>query len=154
MARLLLHLYGNQNGNRWSSSWSWNHTPVPYCKYGEPGDPPVGCFDLRTAFWHRICLACRTSRLVCKLLNILCVPSKIMAKEVQSRCKQSLKQRCVHKQPEIVSLSQAIAYASFLFMRQDRCSMGEDSGTFQNQIPQCWSSPLMIFSSIFQDPTD
>lgn len=30
MARLLLHLYGNQNGNRWGSSWSWNHAPVPY----------------------------------------------------------------------------------------------------------------------------
>lgn len=97
MARLLLHLYGNQNGNRWGSSRSWNHAPVPYCKYGEPGDPPVGCFDLRTAFWHRICLACRTSRLACKLFNILCGPSKIMAKEVQSRCKQSLKQQCVHK---------------------------------------------------------
>ena len=79
MAWLLLHLYGNQNGNRWSSSWSWNHAPVPHCKYGEPGDPPVCCFDLCTAFWHCICLACCTSRLVCKLFNILCGSSEIMA---------------------------------------------------------------------------
>ncbi len=51
-------------------SWSWNHASVPYCKYGESGNPPVGCFDLCTAFWHCICLACCTGRLVCKFFNI------------------------------------------------------------------------------------
>ena len=32
--------------------------------------------------------------------------------------------------------------------------MEEDGGTFQDQMPQFWSSPLILFSSIFQDPTD
>jgi hypothetical protein len=67
------------NGNRWGPSWSRNHAPVPHCKHGEPGDSPVCCFDLCTAFWHYICLARCTSWLVCELFNILCGSQKIMA---------------------------------------------------------------------------
>ena len=58
---------------------SWDHAPIPHCKYGEPGDPPVCCIDLCTAFWHCICLDCCTSWLVCKFFNILCGSSEIMA---------------------------------------------------------------------------
>ena len=36
MARIFLHLYGNQDGNRWSPSWPWNYAPVPRCQHGEP----------------------------------------------------------------------------------------------------------------------
>ena len=41
-----------------------NHAAFSHCKYGQPGNPSVSCFDLRTSFWYRICLACCTCRLV------------------------------------------------------------------------------------------
>ena len=31
MARLFLHLHGNQDGNRWSPSRSWNHAAISCC---------------------------------------------------------------------------------------------------------------------------
>ena len=58
-----LDVYKRQ-GNGWRSSWTWNHAAFSHCKYGQPGNPSVSCFDLRTSFWHRICLACCTCRLV------------------------------------------------------------------------------------------
>ena len=79
MAWLLFHLHGHQDGNGWRSSRTWNHAAVSYCKYGKPCNPLVCCFDLCTAFWHCICLACCTSWLVCELFNILCGSSEIMA---------------------------------------------------------------------------
>ena len=72
MARLLFHFHGYQDGNRWSTSWTWNHAPVSHRQYGKSCDPPGGCFDFCAPVWHCICLACCTGWLVCKFFDFLC----------------------------------------------------------------------------------
>lgn len=52
---------------------------VSGCQYGKSCDPSGSCFDLCTEVWNRICLACRTGRLACKLSDLLCGAQKIMA---------------------------------------------------------------------------
>ena len=80
MARLFLHLHGNQDGNRWSTPWTWCYAPVSRRQYGKPCNPPGSCFDFCTAFWYCICLARCTSWLVCQLSDLLWGTQKIMAK--------------------------------------------------------------------------
>ena len=72
MARLLFHFHGYQDGNRWSTSWTWNHAPVSHRQYGKPCDPFGSCFDFCASVWHCICLACCTGWLVCKFFDFLC----------------------------------------------------------------------------------
>ena len=76
---VFLYLYGDQDGDRWSSSGTRNHAAVSGCQYGKSGNPSGGCFDLCTKVWNRICLACRTGRLACQLSDLLCGAQKIMA---------------------------------------------------------------------------
>ena len=33
--------HGYQDGNRWSTSWTWHHASVSRCKYGKPCNPSV-----------------------------------------------------------------------------------------------------------------
>ena len=75
----LFHFYGYQDGNRWSSSGTWNHASISHCKYGKSCNSSVSCFDFCTAFWYCICLACCTGWLACKFSDFLCGTQKIMA---------------------------------------------------------------------------
>ena len=52
---------------------------VSRCKYGKPGNPPLGCLNLRAAFRYCICLACCTGRLACQFPDFLCGSQKILA---------------------------------------------------------------------------
>ena len=72
MAWLLFHFYGYQDGNRWSTPWTWCYAPVSRRQYGKPCNPPDSCFDFCTSFWYRICLACCTGWLVCQFCDFLC----------------------------------------------------------------------------------
>ena len=63
---------GYQDGNRWSTPWTWCYAPVSRRQYGKPCNPPDSCFDFCTSFWYRICLACRTGWLVCQFCDFLC----------------------------------------------------------------------------------
>ena len=69
---LLFHFHGYQDGNRWSTSWTWNHASVSHRQYGKPCDPFGSCFDFCASVWHCICLACCTGWLVCKFSDFLC----------------------------------------------------------------------------------
>ena len=79
MARLLLHIYGHQNGNRRRSSRAWKYAAVFNCKYGQPCNSLVCSIDFCTAFRHHICLDSRTGRLACQLCHFLCGTEKILA---------------------------------------------------------------------------
>ena len=79
MAWLLFHFYGYKDGHRWCASWTWHHASVSRCKYGKPGNSPVGCLNLCAAFRYCICLACCTGWLACQFPDFLCGSQKILA---------------------------------------------------------------------------